>query len=134
MKNCLLGLVLLFSTTTYSQLETISGEIVFTSDSTVVISDSIQMTQGTLQVKVQMNDASDLGALTIRVSRSISENPDFSFYASRSEIVSQGLLTDQTVLIRFPNLDKHQSYVVFVEAQNTDMIYVNSLTLNYPSN
>lgn len=134
MKNCLLGLVLLLCTTTYAQLETISGEIAFTSDTTLTISDSIQVTQGTLQVKVHLNDASDLGAVTVRVSRSISENPDYVFYGSGAELVSQGLLTDKTILIRFPNLNKDNSYVVFVEAQNTDLIYMNSLTLNYPSN
>lgn len=131
MKNCLLGLVLLICTTTYSQLETISGEIAFISDSTLVASDSIHTAQGSLQVKVQLNDASDLGALTVRISQSTSENPDFVFYGSRSEIISQGLLTDQTVWIQFPNLNKDKPYVVFIEAQNAEMNYLNSLTLNY---
>ncbi|MNJ84253.1 hypothetical protein D3C87_17020 [compost metagenome] len=134
MKNCLLGLVLLICTTTYSQLETISGEIAFISDSTLVVSDSVHTTQGSLQVKIQLNDASDLGALTIRVSQGASENPDFVFYGSRAEIISQGLLTDQTVLIQFPNLNKDKTYVVFIEAQNTEMNYLNSLTLNYLPN
>lgn len=134
MKNCLLGLVLLVCTTTYSQLESISAEITFISDSTVVVSDSIQTTQGSLQVKIQLNDASDLGALTVRISQSTSENPDFIFYGSRSEIILQGLLTDQTVLIQFPNLNKDKPYIVFVEAQNAEMNYLNSLTLNYLPN
>ena len=129
MKNHLiLTLMLLVSSSLFSQIDSLNAEVHFVQNS-----DSLIPQSSCLSLKVYLNDISDFGALTVRVSEEDAQNPRAVFYGIKSEIESQNLITDNTILIQFPNLED-KSYVFFIEVQNAAMVYLKSLSLNYQPN
>ncbi len=130
MKNHLiLALVLLVSPSLFSQLDSLAAEVHLVQNT-----DSLNSRSPLLSLEVYLNDISDFGALTVRVFEGNSQNPRAVFYGAKSDIESQNLINGNNILIQFPNLDDNKSYNLFIEVQNTAMIYLKSLSLNYQPN
>ncbi len=133
MKKILFGLMLLVSSTTFSQLDSVSVNLNFISIPSID-EDSLIIQQPIFQVEVQLNDFNDFGIIVIKLFQESSNEPLSIFYSSKSDILANGLLSDGKVLVRFPGIDPNLPYQVSIDIQNASLAYLPHTITYYQPN
>lgn len=135
MKKILFGLMLLVSSTTFSQLDSLDFSMSFVTNP--VFSPGLDEVdrQGTIfQVKVFVNDADFVGKLLVMVYDLPTNTPMAILKLDREEVLS-GTYTENGLLVfSFPYLNPDASYKVILESQNFQGAYLPRVEKNYLTN
>lgn len=135
MKKILVGLMLLVSSTTFSQLDSLDFSMLFTTNPVFNVGLNELDQQGEIfQVKVLVNDADYVGKLVVMVYDLPTNTPMAILKLDRTEVLS-GTYTENGLLIfNFPYLNPAAEYKIILEAQNFQGAYLPRVEKNYPTN
>lgn len=135
MKKILLGLILLVSSTTFSQLDSLDFSMSFVTNPTFTPGLNEVSQQGEIfQVKVFVNDADYVGKLIVMVYDLPTNTPMAILKLNREEVLS-GTYTENGLLVfSFPYLNPEASYKVILESQNFQGAYLPRVEKNYLTN
>lgn len=135
MKKILFGLMLLVSSTTFSQLDSLDFSMSFVSNPTFTPGlDPVSQQGEIFQVKVFVNDADYVGKLIVMVYDLPTNTPMAILKLDREQVLS-GTYTENGLLVfSFPYLNPDASYKVILESQNFQGAYLPRVEKNYLTN
>lgn len=135
MKKILFGLMLLVSSTTFSQLDSLDFSMSFVTNPTFTPGlDDVSKQGNIFQVKVFVNDADYVGKLLVMVYDLPTNTPMAILKLDREQVLS-GTYTENGLLVfSFPYLNPDASYKVILESQNFQGAYLPRVEKNYPTN
>ncbi|WP_430405219.1 hypothetical protein [Fluviicola sp.] len=135
MKKILLGLILLVSSSTFSQLDSVDFSMSFVTNPTFTAGlDSTALEGEIFQVKINQDLLDSIG----RISVVIYHSEDNSFAAARildrGELTGTDLVENGKLVINFSSLDPQKPYNVIVEIQNLSLDYLPRVSRNLNQN
>lgn len=135
MKKILFGLILLVSSTTFSQLDSLDFSMSFVTNPVFTPGlDEVSKQGKIFQVKVFVNDADYVGKLIVMVYDLPTNTPMAILKLNRDQVLS-GTYTENGLLVfSFPYLNPDASYKVILESQNFSGAYLPRVEKNYPTN
>lgn len=135
MKKILLGLMLLASSATFSQLDSLDFSMAFVTNPPFTAGlDPGTQESDIFQVRVFVNDVDFVGKLLVMVYDLPTNTPMAILKLDRAQVLS-GTYTDAGRLVfNFPYLNPNASYKVILEAQNFQMNYLPRVEKNFPVN
>ena len=135
MKKILFGLILLVSSTTFSQLDSLDFSMSFVTNPVFTPGlDEVSKQGKIFQVKVFVNDADYVGKLIVMVYDLPTNTPMAILKLNRDQVLS-GTYTENGLLVfSFPYLNPDASYKVILESQNFQGAYLPRVEKNYPTN
>lgn len=135
MKKILTGLMLLLSSTTFSQLDSVDFSMSFVTNPTFTAGlDTVSQEGDIFQVKVSLNDVDYVGKLLVMVYDQQTDTPMSMMKLDREEVLSGTYTQNGEIIFNLPYLDPSGSYRVILEAQNFQMNYLPRVEKNYPIN
>ncbi|MNU67256.1 hypothetical protein D3C71_565900 [compost metagenome] len=135
MKKILFGLMLLVSSTTFSQLDSLDFSMSFVTNPTFTPGlDEVSQQGEIFQVKVFVNDADYVGKLIVMVYDLPTNTPMAILKLDREEVLSGTYTQNDLLVFSFPYLNPAASYKVILESQNFQGAYLPRVEKNYPTN
>lgn len=135
MKKILFGLMLLVSSATFSQLDSVDFSMSFlTNPSFNAGLDSADLQAPVFQVKVHVNDPDYVGKLIVMVYDLPTNTPMAIKKLDRDEILGGTYTENGLIVFNIPYLNPEASYKVILEIQNFQMNYLPRVEKNYQTN
>lgn len=135
MKKILLGLVLLVSFPSLSQLDSVDFSMSFvTNPSFTAGLDEVAQQGDIFQVRVYLNDADYVGKLIVMIYDLPTNTPMAIMKLERDEILSGSYTENGLIVFNLPYLDPSSSYRVILETQNFQQAYLPRIEKNFPIN
>ncbi|MGV3610303.1 MAG: hypothetical protein ACO1N0_05110 [Fluviicola sp.] len=124
-----------FLSISYSQFTsfTTSADFVLTPSNTYGI-DSSNLDLPILQVRITPSDLNDVGNASVIIYDSISDTPLKAITLFISDIQTGVSVENGTLIFNFTRLSTENSYKIYVEAQNSNMGYLNPYTFYFTEN
>lgn len=135
MKKILLGLVLLVSSTTFAQLDSVDFSMSFVHNPSFTAGlDEVAQQGDVFQVKVSLNDVDYVGKLIVMIYDLPTNTPMAIMKLDREEILSGTYIQNGLIVFNIPYLDSSATYKVILEAQNFQQAYLPRIEKNFPTN
>ncbi|WP_300662351.1 hypothetical protein [Fluviicola sp.] len=134
MKKILFGLMLLVSSTTFSQLDSLDFSMSFVTNPAFTPGlDDVSKQGNIFQVKVFVNDADYVGKLIVMVYDLPTNTPMAILKLDREQVLSETYTENGLLVFSFPYLNPDASYKVILESQNFQGAYLPRVEKNYPN-
>ena len=135
MKKILFGLILLVSSSTFSQLDSVDFSMSFVTNPTFTAGlDEVAQQGDIFQIKVFLNDLDYVGKLIVMVYDQQTDTPMSMMKLDREEILSGTYTQNGEIIFNLPYLDPSGSYKVILEAQNFQQAYLPRVEKSFPTN
>lgn len=135
MKKILLGLILLVSSSAFSQLDSVDFSMSFVMNPTFTAGlDEAALQSDVLQVKVFLNDTDYVGKLIVMIYDLQTNTPMAILKLEREEILSGTYTENGLVVFNIPYLNSSTSYKVILETLNFQQAYLPRVEKNFPTN
>jgi hypothetical protein len=135
MKKILLGLILLVSSSAFSQLDSVDFSMSFVNNPVFTAGlDEVDQQGNVFQVKVFLNDVDYTGKLIVMVYDLPTNTPMAIKKLDREEILSGTYTENGLIVFNIPYLDPAASYKIILETQNFQQAYLPRVEKNYPTN
>lgn len=135
MKKILFGFLLLVSSSSFSQLDSVNFSMSFVTNPTFTAGlDEVAQQGDVFQVKVFVNDADFVGKLIVMVYDLPTDTPMAITKLERAEILSGTYTENGLIVFNIPYLDPTASYKVILETQNFQQAYLPRVEKNFPTN
>lgn len=135
MKKILLGLILLVSFPSLSQLDSVDFSMSFVNNPTFTAGlDEAALQSEVFQVKVFLNDADYVGKVIVMIYDLPTNTPMAIMKLEREEILSGTYTENGLIVFNIPYLNSSASYKVILETQNFQLAYLPRVEKNYPTN
>jgi|GEM_PF-2738507 len=134
MKTTLLTILyVLLGFSAYSQLGSVTVSAAFTTNPAVTVGlDPLAATEPVFQVKVGVNDLTQVGVLTVKVYDTATDNYAGIQQFTQAEISDGSMLESGLLVYSFGLLDPAGSFRIVTEAQNLEMGYLEPVITFYP--
>jgi hypothetical protein len=135
MKKALLGLMLIVSTTTFAQLDSVDFSMSFVTNPAFTAGlDEIAQEGDIFQVTVFLNDADYIGKVIVMVYDLPTNTPMAIMKLDREEILSGTYTQNGLIVFNIPYLDPTASYKIILETQNFQQAYLPRVEKNFQAN
>ena len=130
-----MGLVLLVSSTTFAQLDSVDFSMSFVNNPSFTAGlDEVAQQGDVFQVKVFLNDVDYVGKLIVMIYDLSTNAPMAIIKLDREEILSGTYIQNGLIVFNIPYLDSTGTYKVILETQNFQQAYLPRIEKNFPTN
>lgn len=135
MKKIFLGLILLVSSTTFSQMDSIEFSMSFVTNPTFTAGlDSTSKNGDVFQVRIPIADLDSIGQLTLMIYDITNSSLVANILLNKEQIMNGTYIQSGFLILNFPYLIPTATYRVILDRQNTQQAYLSRIEKTFPTN